>query len=146
MGLALFDAVPVIFFLMSTIVIYSMYGSPVFLIGAVACFLGGSAKVLWKLIVVLKKKDVSVLTKAFRILMFGGFGLMLLAVVISAVSDSANGVPGAVSGQPGSGGALADLWDALTMMPATLFFIAGIAGMCCMALGVAPGRAARLRG
>lgn len=133
LGLALFDAVPVVFFLMSTMVIYSMYGSPIFLAGAIASFLGGSAKVLWKLIVVLKKRDVSVLTLAFRILMFGGFGLMLLAAVISEVSDLIHGVPGgSVSGNPGTMRTLGVLWHALTMMPATLFFIAGTAGMCCM--------------
>lgn len=133
LGLAVFDTVPVLLFLMSTVVIYSMYGSPVFLAGAIACFLGGSSKVLWKLIVVLKEQDTEVLTKAFRILMFGGFAVMLLAVVISAVTDIINGIPpGPVKGAPGAGGTLADLRDALTMMPAALFFIAGIAGMCCM--------------
>ena len=61
LGLAVVDAVPVLLFLMSTVVIYSMYGSPVFLAGAIACFLGGSSKVLWKLIVVLKEQDTEVL-------------------------------------------------------------------------------------
>ena len=125
-GLALFDILPVLLFLMSTVVIYSMFGSPVFLAGAIACFLGGLSKVLWKIIVVLKKKDTAALTGAFRILMFGGFGLMLLSVIISAVSDLINGVPGgSVSGNPGTMGTLEALWKALTMMPAALFFIAG---------------------
>lgn len=136
LGLALFDALPVIFFLMSGLVIWSMYGSPVFLAGVIACFAGGSCKVLWKLIVVLRGKDYPLLTKAFRILMFGSFGLMILAVIISAIMDMMNGPvqtgAGTVAGNPGSGSTLSGLWRGLSMMPASLFFIAGFAGMCFM--------------
>lgn len=119
LGLALFDAVPVIVFLLSGIVIYSMFRSPVFLAGALASFAGGLSKVIWKLIVVTRKKDVTWLTKAFRILMFGGFGLMLLSVIIAAIADPA-------------GGTLAGLWHGLTMHPAWIFFLTGFAGMCLM--------------
>lgn len=124
-GLVLLDAVPVLLFLMTGIIIYSMYGSPVFLAGAIASFIGGSCKVIWKLIVVLKKRDVEVLTKAFRKLMPAGFILMFLSVIISAAGD-------VISGTPVSEGTLSGLWRGLTMMPAVLFFIAGSAGMCFM--------------
>lgn len=115
LGLALFDAIPVIVFLMSSIIIYTMYGSLVFLTGAAACFIGGMSKVIWKILVVKQKKDHAALTKVFRIFMFGGFGLMILSVLLRI-------------GQ----GSLAGLWHSLTMMPATVFFVLGCAGMVLM--------------
>ena len=111
-GLAFFDLVPVVVFLMSGIVIYTMFDSPVFLAGVLACFAGGMSKVIWKMLVVFRRRDYAVLTKAFRILMFGGFGLMIVSVLLRAGS-----------------GSLAGLWKGFTLMPATIFFIAGFAGM-----------------
>lgn len=119
LGLALFDAVPVIVFLLSGIVIYTMFRSQVFLIGVLSAFAGGLSKVIWKLIIVTRKKDVTWLTKAFWILMSGGFGIMLLSVIIAAIADPA-------------GGTLAGLWHGLTMHPAWIFFLTGFAGMCLM--------------
>lgn len=119
-GLVLLDAVPVLVFLASCLIIYSMFGSPVFLAGAIASFAGGSAKVLWKLIVVLKKRDKRVLTKAFHILMPAGFGLMLLSIIVRTIIDAAGGDPLKT---------LSGLWNGLTMMPAGIFFLAGFAGM-----------------
>ena len=123
LGLALFDIVPVLLFLISCILIYSMCMSRLFLAGALCCFIGGMAKVIWKLIVVLAKRDIPAFSRVFRVLMIGGFALMLLSVILSTVRTVAGGRAFADS-------AMAGLWRGLTFMPATLFFIAGFAGMC----------------
>ena len=125
LGLALFDIVPVFLFLISCILIYSMCMSRLFLAGALCCFIGGMAKVIWKLIVVLAKRDIPAFSQAFRVLMICGFALMLLSVILSTVRSVAGGGAFADS-------AMAGLWRGLTFMPATLFFIAGFAGMCMM--------------
>lgn len=125
LGLALFDIVPVLLFLISCILIYSMCMSRLFLAGALCCFIGGMAKVIWKLIVVLAKRDIPAFSRVFRVLMISGFALMLLSVVLSTVRSVAGGGAFADS-------AVAGLWRGLTFMPATLFFIAGFAGMCMM--------------
>ena len=82
LGLVLFDSVPVVLFLISGLLMYSHFRSGMFLASVIAMFLGGASKFLWKLIVVKNKKDVSILTKAFRVLMFGGFGVMILSVIL----------------------------------------------------------------
>ena len=125
LGLALFDIVPVLLFLISCILIYSMCMNRLFLAGALCCFIGGMAKVIWKLIVVLAKRDIPAFSRVFRVLMIGGFALMLLSVILSTVRTVAGGGAFADS-------AMAGLWRGLTFMPATLFFIAGFAGMCLM--------------
>lgn len=125
LGLALFDIVPVLLFLISCILIYSMCMSRLFLAGALCCFIGGMAKVIWKLIVVLAKRDIPAFSRVFRVLMISGFALMLLSVILSTVRTVAGG--GAFVDS-----AIAGLWRGLTFMPATLFFIAGFAGMCLM--------------
>lgn len=114
-GLVLLDAVPVFLFLISGLIMFSMYDSYVLLAGVISCFLGGMAKVIWKLIVVVRRHDISFLTRAFRVLMLGGFGLMILSVLLRA-------------GQ----GSLTGLVRALISVPACFFFIAGIIGMCVM--------------
>ena len=130
LGLALFDLLPVIFFLLSGILIWKMYGHPLFLTGVIACFIGGLSKVIWKLIIVTAKQDRPIFNKVFRALMPGGFVLMLLAVIISACTRG--------------GSFLASFWHGFTMMPAVIFFIAGITGMFCMGyLGSHMDRSAR---
>ena len=125
LGLALFDIVPVLLFLISGILIYSMCMNRLFLAGALCCFIGGMAKVIWKLIVVLAKRDIPAFSRVFRVLMISGFALMLLSVILSTVRSVAGGGAFADS-------AMAGLWRGLTFMPAMLFFIAGFAGMCMM--------------
>lgn len=114
MGLALLDMVPVFLFLASGLIMFSMYGSMLLLAGVLACFTGGLCKAIWKMIVVVSKKDLSGLTRMFRILMPAGFVLMILSV-------PAGGKP-AISG----------LWRSVSMMPASILFIAGFALMCLM--------------
>ena len=115
LGLALFDAVPVFLFLLSGLVIYALSGSVLVLAGAVTAFAGGLCKVIWKIRIVRRGTDSTGLTKAFHILLPLGLGLMAAAAVAAAVN--------------GKGG---DLVRAVTMMPAALFFAAGLAGACLM--------------
>ena len=79
-GLALLDAVPVLLFLGSGLIMYSMYARPLLLAGVLASVAGGMSKVIWKMIVVIRKKDLPGLTRAFHILMPAGFALMILSV------------------------------------------------------------------
>lgn len=114
MGLALLDIMPVLLFLASGLIMYSMYGSPLLLAGVLACFTGGLCKAIWKMIVVVRKKDLPGLTRMFHILMPAGFALMILSVLA------------------GGKAAISGLWRSLTMMPAAILFIAGFVLMCIM--------------
>ena len=111
LGLALLDLMPVVLFLLSGLIMYSMYDSPILLAGVLASFTGGFCKAIWKLIIVTGKIDCSGLTRAFRILLPSGFVLMILSV------------------PAGGRAAFAGLWRSLTMMPAALLFAAGFALM-----------------
>ena len=114
-ALALFDSVPVVLFFISGLIIYSHFRSLLFISGAAAAFIGGSCKVLWKFIVTAKGRDIAVLTKAFRVLMIGGFALMSVSIIAGAVSGMTKGFTAAV-----------------TSMPSGLCFLLGAAGMCAM--------------
>ena len=114
MGLALVDLMPVLMFLMSGLIMWNMYGSPLLLAGVLACFTGGLCKAVWKIIVVKAKKDISGLTRAFHILMPAGFVLMILSV------------------PAGGKAAFSGLWKAVTMMPASVLFAASFLLMCLM--------------
>jgi hypothetical protein len=100
---------------MSGIVLHRHFDSVLFLVSVISMTLGGASKVAWKLNVVTRGKDAKALTKAFRILMFGGFGLMIVSVLLKA----GQGVFGRLS-------------SGFTSMPSLIFFIIGIAGMCMM--------------
>ena len=67
--LALFDAVPVILFMLSGLVIYSMFGSRLFMAGVLLSFAGGMCKVIWKLIAAVKKRNYALLTFLFHLLL-----------------------------------------------------------------------------
>ena len=116
-GLALVDAIPVLLFGVSVILIGARWGNAVFLIGAVAMFVGGASKVLWKLLIGLGKGDKPLLAKLFRPCMFGGFALVLISVIIGSFT-------GALS-WPAVGRAIVSL-------PALVFFILAVAGMTAM--------------
>ena len=114
MGLALLDMMPVLLFLMSGLIIYSMYDNLLLLAGVLACFTGGLCKAVWKLIIVAGKKDIPGLTRAFHILMPAGFLLMILSV------------------PAGGKAALSGFLRSVTMMPAAILFAAAFALMCLM--------------
>lgn len=80
--LALVDAIPVLFFAISCILIGRTLHSPLFIVGAALCLFAGACKVLWKIIVVLKKKNIWFLFVQMRRLMPAGFLIMVISVII----------------------------------------------------------------
>ena len=115
MKLALIDAIPVLFFGASMVVISVLFKSGLFLFGALLCLFAGAAKVLWKIIVVLRKKNVWWLFMQMRILMPVGMVIMIVAAVLCRNSvDFSYFLTEAVS------------------LPSAGFFIAGIVGMVMM--------------
>lgn len=117
LSLALIDALPVLFFGGSIILIGLMFKNALFLIGALLCFWTGAAKVLWKIIVVTKKKNIWWLFMQMRIVMPLGFLLMLLAVILSRSTIN-----------------LSAVLAAAVSMPSVLFFAIGIIGMTLMGI------------
>ena len=113
-GLALVDAIPVLLFCVSAVVLGVRWGNPLFLVGAVAMAVGGASKVLWKLLIGLGKGDKPILAKLFRPCMFGGFALVLIAVIIGSFTGGLS--------WPAIG-------KAVTGIPALIFFILAVAGM-----------------
>ena len=81
-GLALVDAIPVLSFGISMVIIASRFNSPLFMIGAARSVLAGCCKVVRKLILGLSKKDVKWLNKPFVPMQATGFLLMLISFVI----------------------------------------------------------------
>ena len=108
-GLALVDAIPVISFGISMVIIASRFDSPLFMIGAVLSVLAGCCKVAWKLILGIWKKDLRWLNKPFVPMQASGFLLMLISFVIGFRKIS----------WPAVGAALVSF-------PSLLFFIAWI--------------------
>lgn len=116
-ALALTDALPVFFFCGSCIVIGRLLDSVLFFIGAMLCLLGGSGKVLWKLIVAVGKEDVRWLFFQMRVLMLAGFALMILALILCRDRMSLQGILGR-----------------FLSFPSIIFFLIGIAGMVLMSV------------
>ena len=90
MGLALFDAVPVILFGASSIMMFRMTSSILVLLGGIICFITGMLKVLWKIIVVKKQKNVWPLFVQMRMFMPLGFCIMFLGCVIGFITGKAS--------------------------------------------------------
>ena len=99
------------------IVIGLLFGSPLFLIGAALCFWAGAAKVLWKIIVVTKKKNIWWMFLQMRIVMPAGFALMILAVILNR---SAINLPA--------------VFVAIVSFPSVIFFAIGVTGMALMGI------------
>jgi len=82
LGLALVDAIPVLSFGISMVIIAGKFGSPLFMVGAALSVLAGCCKVAWKLILGIWKKDLRWLNKPFVPMQASGFLLMLISFVI----------------------------------------------------------------
>ena len=81
-GLALVDAIPVLSFGISMVIIASRFPSPLFLIGAILSVLGGCCKVAWKLVLGIWKKDLRWINKPFVPMMAGGCLLLIVSVIV----------------------------------------------------------------
>ena len=114
-GLALVDAIPVLSFGISMVIIAGRFDSPLFMVGAALSVLAGCCKVAWKLMLGLAKKNLRWLNKPFVPMQACGFLLMLISFVIGFRRISWNGVLAAVTG-----------------VPSILFFLAWIGLMCFM--------------
>ena len=112
LGLALVDAIPVLSFGVSMVIIAGRFDSPIFMIGAALSVLAGCCKVVWKLVLGICKKDLRWLNKPFVSMQATGFLLMLISFVIGF-------------GKINWGGVLA----AVISLPSLLFFIAWVALM-----------------
>ena len=115
LGLALVDAIPVLSFGISMVIIASRFDSPLFLIGASLSVLAGCCKVCWKLVLGIWKKDLRWLNKPFVPMQAAGFLLMLVSLIIGFGKISWGGVLSAV-----------------TSLPSLAFFLAWIGLMCFM--------------
>ena len=80
-GLALVDAIPVLSFGISMVIIASRFPSPLFMIGAILSVLGGCCKVAWKLVLGIWKKDLRWINKPFVPMIAGGFLLLIVSVI-----------------------------------------------------------------
>lgn len=108
-ALALVDAIPVLSFGVSMVIIASRFPSPLFMIGAILSVLGGCCKVAWKLVLGITRKDLRWLNKPFVPMMAGGFLLLLISVLLNITAINWAGVGAAIIG-----------------LPSVLFFIAWI--------------------
>ena len=99
-SLALVDAIPVLSFGISMVIIASRFDSPTFIIGAVLSVLAGCCKVAWKLVLGIAKKDLRWLNKPFLPMQITGFLLMLISFVLGFRKISWGGVLAAVTGLP----------------------------------------------
>lgn len=117
LGLAIVDALPVLLFGGSIIFVGLRFGSILFLIGAALCFWAGAAKVLWKIIVAARKKNIWWLFLQMRIAMPIGFALMLFAVILNLKAIS-----------------LTAVLAAIISMPSVIFFAVGVLGMALMGI------------
>ena len=111
-GLALVDAIPVLSFGISMVIIASRFQSPLFMAGAALSVLAGCCKVAWKMVLGIAKKDLRWLNKPFVPMQATGFMLMLISFVFGFGKIDWAGVGAAI-----------------TSLPSILFFAAWIALM-----------------
>ena len=100
LALALVDAIPVLSFGISMVIIASRFGSPIFMIGAALSVLAGCCKVAWKLVLGIAKKDIKWLNKPFLPMQITGFGFILGSLLTNLGRIHWAGVLGAVTAFP----------------------------------------------
>ena len=108
-ALALVDAIPVLSFGISMVIIASRFHSPLFMVGAALSVLAGCCKVAWKLVLGVAQKDLRWLNKPFVPMQATGFLLMLISFLIGFGKINWAGVG-----------------SAILSFPSLLFFIAWI--------------------
>ena len=115
-GLALLDAIPVLFFGGSMLLVAQMFGYKLFMVGAVIAFVGGALQALWKLFLGWKKKDIPILHLLFPPALAIGFMLMMLGLLFGRELLNFPAMLAAVTG-----------------MPSLVLFIVGVVGLFVMA-------------
>ncbi len=114
-SLALIDAIPVLFFGASMIAVSFIFDSYLFLIGAVICTLSGAIKVLWKIIVAIRKKNVWWMFVQMRIFMPLGFIILIASLFVDRALINVRA-----------------MWHAVISFPSVIFFALGLLGMLLM--------------
>ena len=99
-GLALVDAIPVLSFGISMVIIAGRFDSVLFMIGATLSVLAGCCKVAWKLILGTVKKDIKWLNKPFVPMQATGFCFIIGSLLTSLTKINWSGVLAAVTGFP----------------------------------------------
>lgn len=115
LALVFTDLLPVVFFGLASLLLGIRIHSPLFTVGASVCLVTGMLKVLWKLIVVLKKKNIWPLFLQMRIFMPPGFLIMAISLILNR-----DVLTPAVIGH------------AVFQLPAGIFFAGGLAGIILM--------------
>ena len=100
LGLALVDAIPVLSFGISMVIIASRFDSVLFMLGAALSVLAGCCKVAWKLVLGLAGKDLKWLNKPFVPMQATGFLLMSVSFILGFRKISWSGVLAAITGFP----------------------------------------------
>ena len=109
LALALVDAIPVLSFGISMVIIAGKFQSPLFMVGAALSVLAGCCKVAWKMVLGVAKKDLRWLNKPFVPMQATGFLLMLISFIIGFGKISWSAVLAGI-----------------TSIPSLLFFLAWI--------------------
>lgn len=99
-GLALVDAIPVLSFGISMVIIATRFHSPLFMVGAILSVLGGCCKVAWKLVLGITKKNLRWLNKLFVPMMASGFLLLLVSLIVGFGSIDWAGIGSAILSFP----------------------------------------------
>ena len=100
LGLALVDAIPVLSFGISMVIIASRFASPLFMIGAALSVLAGCCTVAWKMVLGITGKDMRWLNKPFVPMQASGFLLMLISFIIDFGKIQWKSVLAAITGLP----------------------------------------------
>ncbi len=87
LNLALVDLLPVIFFGLTSIFLGLIFNSLIFIIGALITFISGLLKVIWKIIVATKKKNIWLLFIQMRIIMPIGFLIMIVGFILYCLNN-----------------------------------------------------------
>lgn len=117
LSLVIVDAIPVVFFTLSMIIVGMIFKSSLFICGASLCLFAGAAKVIWKLIVVLHKRNIWVLFIQMRILMPVGFLMMAVSLIVRT-----------------KGELFSNILSVVLTWPTFIYFAAGLAGMILMTI------------
>ena len=80
------DCIPVLLFSVTSVVLAGKLRHPLFVIGAVLCVCAGLGKVIWKLLIALKDKDIRALGAQLRYVMPAGFLLMIVGAIRSELT------------------------------------------------------------
>lgn len=100
LALALVDAIPVLSFGISMVIIASRFRNPLFIIGAALSVLAGCCKVCWKLVLGIWKKDLRWLNKPFLPMQCTGTCFIFGSILTSLGKIDWAGILAAVTGIP----------------------------------------------